>query len=173
MSITTKKGDRGDTFLYWGGKVSKDHVRIQACGTVDELCALLGFSKSLIKEKKIKRLLESIQADLCVVNAELVTIPVHIGKLKKRIDKADIARLEKMLLSLEKRRIIKERRFHLSGENIISSSLDIARTVARRAERHVVTLKRKNIISNPLIVIYLNRLSDLLYLLSRSYEKHH
>jgi len=173
MSITTKKGDKGITSLYSGEKVSKDDLRVETYGTLDELCSFLGLSKSLIKERKLKKLIQSIQQDLFVMGAELATKPTFFSKLKKRIGKGYVDRLEKIISGLEKKKTFEECCFYLPGENLNSSVLDIARTVTRRAERLVVTLKRKGILLNDFILIYLNRLSDLLYLLARGYGKNH
>ena len=94
-------------------------------------------------------------------------------KPKKRIDNRHIANLEKEIKAIEKKNILQECCFYLPGENFLSAALDISRTVARRVERQVVTLKRKKLLKNPYILIYLNRLSDLLYLLARAHEKKH
>jgi ATP:cob(I)alamin adenosyltransferase len=172
MAITTKKGDKGFTYLYWGGKVSKDNIRVEAYGTLDELCSFLGLAKSLIGEKRNKKLIESIQKDLFVIGAELATKAQFLGKLEKRISSADVKKLDKILSFLEKTRTFTECCFYLPG-NVISSSLDIARTVCRRAERRIVAMKEKGLLLNNSAVIYLNRLSDLLYLLARANEKKH
>jgi cob(I)alamin adenosyltransferase len=171
MSITTKKGDRGRTSLCFGAPVSKDNIRLEACGTLDELNSFLGLAKSLVKQKKNKKLIESMQGDLFVIGAELATKRASLAKLRKRIDKSYASRLENAIFELEKKKVIKESCFCLPGANPTSGTLDIARTVTRRAERLVVTLKRKGKLWNNFILIYLNRLSDLLYLLARSCEK--
>lgn len=173
MSITTKKGDKGITSLYYGGMVSKDDARVDACGTLDELCSFLGLSKVILKDQKGKKIIESIQQDLFAIGAELATKGKFLAKLQKRIDKSCITRLEQCISDLEKKRKLKKRYFCLPGENPISAVLDISRTVARRAERISVTLKRKGKLSNDFILIYLNRLSDLLYLMARACEKNH
>jgi len=173
MSITTKKGDKGLTQLCYGRKIRKDDIRVDACGTLDELCSFLGLAKSLIGNRGIKKLLESIQKALFVIGAEIATKPKFINKLKNRIDNNYVKRLEDNINGLERRLKLKERCFLLPGENFISGTLDVARTIARNAERKVVTLKNKKILKNPQIVIYLNRLSDLLYLLARACEKKH
>lgn len=170
MAITTKTGDKGTTSLYPRGRVPKDHIRVEACGNLDELCSYLGFSKALIDEKGIKKLIESFQQDLFVMGTEMATTGRFIRKLKRRMNKAHIDRLESILAGLENSVVLPRRCFCLSG-NAVSGSLDIARTVARRAERSIVTLKRKGLLSNAFILVYLNRLSDLLYLLARGFEK--
>ena len=171
MSIVTKNGDRGRTFLCYGARVSKDNPSVEACGALDELSSFLGLSKNLIKEQKNKKLIASIQKDLFVVGAEFATKPKQISKLRERIDDSYIGRLEKVIRDLEKNYKSKQRCFCLPGENFASSVLDIARAIARRAERLSVTLKRKKLLLNGDILIYLNRLSDLLYLLARLYGK--
>ena len=125
MSIVTKKGDRGLTFLYWGGRVGKDNLRVEAYGTLDELCSFLGLAKSLIKERKVKELLESIQRDLFVISAEVATKVQFVRKLKKRIDKSYVARLEKNIQGLEKKLRRKGCCFVLPGENVSSSIFEI------------------------------------------------
>ncbi|OGX16865.1 MAG: ATP:cob(I)alamin adenosyltransferase [Omnitrophica WOR_2 bacterium RBG_13_44_8b] len=171
MAITTKKGDGGMTSLYGGVRVSKDHKRLEACGSLDELCSFLGLSKSLTKDKAFKKMLASIQEDLFVICSELATSSKFLHKLKTRIDKTHVARLERFLANLESKKIPGLRGFRIPGDNLLSSSLDICRTVARRSERHTVALKRKRLLLNKLIIIYLNRLSDLLFLLARRYDR--
>ena len=173
MPVTTKTGDKGKTSLYCGARVAKDHISLEVCGNLDELCSCLGLSKSLIKQNSVKKMIESVQKELFIIGAELATKKEFIGKLKTRLDKNDVDRLETILVDLENTRTFKEQCFYLPGVNPVSSSLDIARTVARRVERSVVTLERKRLLSNKFILIYLNRLSDLLYLLARRHEKKH
>jgi ATP:cob(I)alamin adenosyltransferase len=173
VSITTKKGDKGLTQLACGRKVGKDDIRIDACGTLDELCSFLGLAKSLIKNRSTKKLLEDIQKDLFVLGAEIATQAKFLNRLKERIDNNYVKRLEDNIKHLERELKLKECCFLLPGENFISGTLDVARTIARRAERKIVTLKNKKILKNPQILIYLNRLSNLLYLLARVCEKKH
>jgi len=173
MSITTKTGDKGLTSLCCGKRIRKDHILVQICGLLDELCSFLGLTKSLIKKRQTKKLLVSIQKDLFVIGAEIATSAKFLNRLKKRIDNNYVKRLEDNINNLERKIKLKGSCFLLPGENFISSAFDVGRTIARRAERQVVTLKHKNILKNPQILIYLNRLSDLLYLLARAYEKKH
>ena len=173
MIITTKTGDKGLTQLACGRKVRKDDIRIYAYGTLDELCSFLGLAKGLIKNRATKRLLEAMQKDLFVIGAEIATKPKFINRLKNRLDNHYVKRLEVNINILEKRLRLKERCFLLPGENFVSAVLDVARTVCRRLERNIVTLKNRKILKNPQVLIYLNRLSDLLYLLARAYEKKH
>ncbi|MCK4519596.1 MAG: cob(I)yrinic acid a,c-diamide adenosyltransferase [Candidatus Omnitrophica bacterium] len=169
MSIVTKKGDRGKTHLYQGPRVSKDHIRIESCGTLDELSSYLGLSKSMIKNKQIKKIIEKIQKDLFILCAEIATEAKSLNKLKERIDNSFVECLDGIIKGLEDKKSLRVRYFQVSGENPVSSTLDICRTIARRAERRVITLKRKKFLSNRHILIYLNRLSDFLYLLARKF----
>jgi cob(I)alamin adenosyltransferase len=173
MSITTKKGDRGFTSLFWGERVKKDHIRVETYGTLDELCSFLGLAKSMIRNKNIKKLIEDIQKDLFVIGAEIATKPRFINRLKKRIDNGSVRLLEENIRDLERRIGFEGCCFLLPGENFISALFDVSRTIARRTERRTVTLKNKGILKNRYALIYLNRLSDLLYLLARAYEKRH
>ena len=171
MSITTKTGDKGSTSLLFGGCGKKDSLRIECCGVLDELCSFLGLAKSFVRDKKTKDLVEDIQRDLFVAGAEMVTEKSFIHRLNKKIESKDIKRLEAAIMELEKRYVPKRHYFILPGENTVSAVLDITRTMARKAERRAVALKNKKILKNLSIVIYLNRLSDLLFLMARSYER--
>jgi len=131
----------------------------------------MGMAKSLVKDKATKGIVEGIQRDLFIIGAETATLPKSLNKLKKRINTNYVSKLEKLIRHWESKKKFEARCFYLPGENLISSSFDISRTIARRAERLLVALKRKKIIKNPDIIIYLNRLSDLLYLFARNYEK--
>lgn len=170
MSIVTKKGDKGKTFLFLGGVVAKDSPIMELEGALDELCSFLGLSKSLIKDKAKKKVLESFQEDLFVIGTEVATAPRFLKRLKRKIEKSDVGRLEKIIDGLEAKRTLEECCFCLPGKNFVSSTLDISRTIARRLERRAVSLARKKLLKNRYILVYLNRLSDLLYLLARSEE---
>ncbi len=168
MTIVTKKGDRGETSLYPAGRVSKDHPRMELVGALDELNAFLGVSKCLIKDAALHASIESVQQDLFLLGAEAVTPPAFLKKLKKKIASSHIRRLERCIGRLEKRRSGGSLCFSIPGKTLVSSSLDVSRTITRRAERRAVSLRRQGKISNPLFLVYLNRLSDFLYLLARS-----
>ncbi len=171
MGITTKTGDKGRTSLCQGKRVSKDDLRIEACGVLDELCSYLGLVKCLLKSKKEKTIIESIQKNLFVAGAEIALNSKSLSKLKERITKIDVESLDKIIGDLEKNKKFKNHCFCMPGGNTIFSFLDIARTIIRRAERRVTTLVRKKNIKNEYILIYLNRVSDLLFLLARLQEK--
>jgi cob(I)alamin adenosyltransferase len=170
MSIVTKKGDQGKTSLLYGDVVSKDSPRVELNGALDELSSFLGMSKCLIKDRFAKKCLQQIQKDLMVVAAEVATPVRFIKKLKKKISVHEIKRLEKNIEIMEAKRAVKAFCFSLAGENLVSSCLDVSRTICRRAERRVTSLAKKKSLKNNSLLIYLNRLSDLLYLLARRCE---
>lgn len=173
MSIATKRGDHGLTCLSFGPKVMKDHARIEANGAIDELCSYLGVARSLINTKATKKMIESVQRDLFAICAEIAAGPAA-SRLKVRICVNDVNRLDGMVKEIERSKPCKfGPGFYLPGQDFVSSVLDIARSVARRAERRVVTLKKRRMLKNAHITAYLNRLSDLLYLLVRRHEKGH
>ncbi|MDP8234173.1 MAG: cob(I)yrinic acid a,c-diamide adenosyltransferase [Candidatus Saelkia tenebricola] len=170
-SIVTKRGDGGMTSLYKGGRLSKDDIQVEAYGVLDELCAYLGLGKSCIKSKKTKAIITSIQKDLGFICTELATKSNFLHKLNRRIGDKDIVRIDELIAGIESKKGSQQSCFFIFGENFTASVLDVARTVARRLERRLVMLTRKKIIKNKYMLIYFNRLSDLLFLLARKYEK--
>ena len=170
MKIYTKKGDTGFTSLYGGGHFSKDDVRIEAYGTVDELNAHLGLLIDQNSWKLQNATLRNIQARLFDVGANLATAPGHalpfpdIGEKETADIEFEIDKMEGTLTPLAN--------FILPGGHHDISTCHICRTVCRRAERRVVTLSKISEVQ-PGIIIYLNRLSDYLFVLARSLAKHH
>lgn len=167
MSIVTKRGDRGRTSLYPRGSVAKDDLRVDLVGTCDEVSSFLGAAKSLVKHRVFSGFIKTVQGDLFCVAAEAATTVDFLSRLDKKITKSQVARLEKMIVRMESGGC-RPRSFVLPGGGLASGFLDIARSLVRRAERRAVTLSRRCKIKNPQVVIYLNRLSDLLYLLARA-----
>ena len=168
MKIYTKTGDRGDTGLFGGGRVPKDDLRVEAYGDVDELNAVLGMARSIEMMPRVDEVLVPIQRDLFAIGALLATpdrekMAQHLEKA--RIDDARIAELEHAIDDGEAE-LEPLRAFILPGGTPKAAALHVARTVCRRAERHVVRLQRE-VELPPLAIIYLNRLSDLLFTLAR------
>ena len=169
-SIVTKKGDKGMTDLYCAGRVLKDDIRCEACGTIDELCSFLGLAKSVIRKNKTKLIIDKIQNNLFILGSEIAFNLDKTDMLKERIDASYVKKIENVIYQLEKK-VMLPNKFIIPGKNKSSAILDICRTLARRLERRVVTLNSKRLLRNSHILIYVNRLSDLLYLLARLQEK--
>ncbi|HEU5173852.1 MAG TPA: cob(I)yrinic acid a,c-diamide adenosyltransferase [Gemmatimonadaceae bacterium] len=172
MKIYTKTGDRGDTGLFGGGRVPKDHPRVEAYGEVDELNATLGLARSIELMPRIDEVLAPVQRDLFAIGALLATpdrekMRQHLEKA--RIDEDRIRELEQAIDDAE-RELEPLKAFILPGGTPKSAALHVARTVCRRAERRVVQLQHQDPIPD-LAVIYLNRLSDLLFTLARLANK--
>ena len=168
MKIYTKTGDAGSTGLFGGGRVPKDDSRVEAYGDVDELNAVLGVARSVEPMPRIDEVLVPIQRDLFAIGALLATpdrekMAQHLEKA--RIDDARIRDLERAIDDADAE-LEPLRSFILPGGSPKAAALHVARTVCRRAERHVVRLQHE-VELPPLAVIYLNRLSDLLFTLAR------
>ncbi len=170
--IYTKTGDKGETGLAGGGRVSKDSDRIEAYGTVDELNSIIGIARSLFKKipdrpliQKIDPCFYKIQNILFVVGADLATAPGKTYPNQPFIQEKQILELETWMDEWqEDLKPLPE--FILPGGGEIASFLHLARTVCRRAERVAVRLSRKEEV-RPEVIRYLNRLSDALFVLSR------
>ena len=174
MKIYTKKGDKGDTRLLYGDAVSKDSIAPEAYGSVDELVAALGlirYEKQLPLETK--EVVLRIQRELFVVGAELATSKKSRSKLKPAetlVTNNMVESLEKDIDYLTDKNGIPDF-FVVPGENSISSKFDWCRVVSRRAERKCVTWQNRLEIDNSKVVVYLNRLSDLLWMFARDFEE--
>ena len=165
MKIYTKTGDGGQTSLFGGKRVSKDDARIEAYGTVDELNALVGVAISETTDKSAEKVLRNIQSDLFVLGSDLAT-PADESKVKlPRTTEEMVKDLENEIDTYESK-IPELKIFILPGGTKASALLHLSRTVCRRAERRVINLSNVEQI-NLEVVKYLNRLSDLLFVLAR------
>jgi cob(I)alamin adenosyltransferase len=169
--IYTRTGDHGDTALGDGSRVPKDHPRVTAYGSVDETNSLLGLLLALTPAPPELELLRSIQNDLFDVGADLCVPPAEgeTAGSRLRVTVEQVTRLEHAIDRLNAD-LSTLRSFVLPGGEPAAAWCHLARTVCRRAERDVVTLARAETI-NPQVVVYLNRLSDLLFVLARFYNK--
>jgi cob(I)alamin adenosyltransferase len=167
MKIYTRRGDKGETGLTGGSRVSKDNVRVAAYGEVDELNAVLGVVRAHTDDRDLDALLHQVQRDLFAVGAQLADPKARVGsrKAKAAVTSGDIQRLEK---AIDDREAVLPplTAFILPSGSAVGSLLHLARTVCRRAERGIVSLSRKQKVE-PLVVAYMNRLSDLLFVLAR------
>jgi cob(I)alamin adenosyltransferase len=162
--IYTKTGDAGDTGLGDGSRVPKDHPRVTAYGTVDELNALLGIFVTQLTPGPTLDLIRSVQNDLFDVGADLC-LPIKDDEKALRVRAEQATRLEKAIDAMNER-LQPLKSFILPGGTSAAAWCHLARTVCRRAERDVVTLARGETV-NPQVIVYLNRLSDLLFVLAR------
>ncbi len=169
MKIYTKTGDKGDTSLFGGQRVPKDALRIEAYGTVDELNSVLGIVLADNADKRIAEILTSVQNQLFALGADLATPHSASSKSIKRFVVKDSQSLEKIIDSLESH-LKSLKSFILPGGSPVAARIHFARTVCRRAERSVVRLSRNEDIGEG-ITVYLNRLSDMLFVLAR-YANH-
>lgn len=165
MKIYTKTGDKGDTSLFGGQRVPKDALRIEAYGTVDELNSVLGIARAENSDPKVEKILTQLQNLLFILGADLATPRSASPKHIKRIEVKDAAPLEKLIDSLETK-LQPLKSFILPGGSSVAAKIHFARTVCRRAERTVVRLSRNEDIGEE-ITVFLNRLSDLLFVLAR------
>ena len=168
MKIYTKTGDEGDTGLFGGGRVPKDHVRVQAYGDVDELNSALGVVRATAPVALFDPLLESIQRDLFSLGGHLAT--PHPEKVRKALEKAELSEARVALFERTMDEADAElpalTAFVLPAGTPKAAALHLARTICRRAERSVVTLAHADEVPE-LFLVYLNRLSDLLFTLAR------
>jgi cob(I)alamin adenosyltransferase len=165
MKIYTKTGDSGDTSLFGGQRVPKDALRIEAYGTVDELNSVLGIALADAPDEEIRSVILQIQHQLFALGADLATPRSVTRKTIRRIEPRDCLRLEKEIDRIDS--LLKPlHSFILPGGSHLAARLHFARTVCRRAERVVVRLSRNEDIGEG-TTMYLNRLSDLLFVLAR------
>jgi cob(I)alamin adenosyltransferase len=168
MKIYTRTGDKGDTGLFGGTRVQKSDPRVMAYGDVDELNACLGVARAQQEiDPDVQEMLEHIQKDLFAIGAQLADPAEKISErvVKAAVGDGDVERLEHWIDGLEAR-LPPLRRFILPGGSGAGSLLHFARTICRRAERAIVALGAGKV--DPHLVIYINRLSDLLFVLARA-----
>ncbi len=168
VKIYTRTGDEGDTGLFGGGRVPKDHPRVSAYGDVDELNSSLGLVRAVADQSFFDELLESIQRDLFAIGGHLATPdPERVRKAleKASLSPARISEFEQVMDDADKA-LPPLRAFVLPAGTRIAAALHVARTVCRRAERSVVHLTHTEAVPQ-LFLTYLNRLSDLLFTLAR------
>jgi len=170
MPITTKKGDKGFTTLLGGRRVPKFHLRPETYGTLDELNSFLGMARAVSKDRTVKETLLTIQNHLFIIGSALALSGKDRTLLKREVTQKEVDWLTRLSTDFEVS-FRPEPKFVIYGETYVSSILDVARAVSRRAERRVVEMKSKRMLSNPKILEYLNRLSDVLYLLARYEER--
>ena len=168
-AISTKKGDGGTTDLCFGRRVPKDHYRPEAYGALEEAGVWLGLARAKAGKEFTRELLLDVQRRLFIIGSEMATETVDLSRLKKRLGADDLAQLEEQQIRLDAMLEVPAG-FVVSGATETGALLDMARTVVRRAERRAVTLANKKELNNMFILPYINRLSDVLWMLAR-YEE--
>ena len=174
MKIYTRTGDDGTTGLLYGGRVPKDDARTDTYGGVDEAVAAIGLARSLQPEGEgLAGLLLDVQRQLFVVGAELATAPGNAAKLRPGISKVTeemVSGLEEAIDAMTAVAPLPNY-FVVPGGSPPSAAIDLARAVVRRSERSTVSLARQGLLGDDVVLRYLNRLSDLLFVAAR-YEEH-
>ena len=170
MRISTKKGDTGYTSTLSGDRIPKFHIVTEAVGVVDEANSLLGLARASKEIKRIKRILFQVQKHLFVIGAELSVLGERERSLKKTISEADIRWLEVLVEDWEEALALPPG-FVAFGQKENASHLDVARTGIRKAERTIARMASEGLIKNAYLLQYLNRLSDLIFLLACLEEK--
>lgn len=170
MKIYTKTGDTGETSLFGGMRLPKSHYRIQAYGDVDELNAWIGYVRDGLEPILPTPLLTDIQNRLFVIGSHLAAVPRKSNLSLPELLPSDSQALEMAIDAMEAD-LTPMRHFILPGGHILVSQIHLARTVCRRAERNVVALHQMEAVETD-VLQYLNRLSDYLFVLSRSVAKH-
>ena len=175
MSIVTKTGDKGETSLMYGHRVPKSHPRVDAYGCVDELTSALGLARSIATDTFISDEILAAQKDLIVVMGELATAPSDRERFAKDgfhiTTSAMVERITAVINELEEDKSLYPKDWVIPGETRVSAALDFARTTCRCAERHIAALSTNDTEFNREILRYLNRLSDLCWILARYVEK--
>jgi len=166
--IYTRKGDLGMSSLFSGEKVPKDDIRLEAYGALDELQAQLGMARALTSNQELRPILAEIQRDISAACAELASSPEVRARLPRHLDASDTQRLEGYIDSFTARYPL-PRNFIVPGRTADSAVLHVARTVCRRAERQIVAVNRE-MGGYDEVLVYFNRLSDLLFTLAWSLE---
>jgi cob(I)alamin adenosyltransferase len=173
MSIATRKGDDGTTGLMYNKRVAKSHPRIAAMGTVDELNAAIGMARALNGPGFVADNLLPVQKDLVTFMGEMATLPEDLERYCKDgfqiVGPELTAKLDKLVAELEGQGI-SYRGWATPGTNTACGSLDVARTICRRAERAVQSGRESGDFQNPEMILFLNRLSDVLWLMARWVE---
>jgi cob(I)alamin adenosyltransferase len=175
MSIVTRTGDQGTTAVMYGRRVSKCHPRVEAYGTVDELNSALGLARASATQDMLREHVEAIQHDLVILMGELATavedLPRYVKDGYTLVTSALTHKLDAVIKGIESEGVALKG-WATPGATMSAAALDVARAVCRRAERRVVALQESGLLHNSEIVVYLNRLADLLWLMARWDETH-
>ncbi|HUE75203.1 MAG TPA: cob(I)yrinic acid a,c-diamide adenosyltransferase [Chloroflexota bacterium] len=170
--VTTRIGDDGYTGLLGDERVPKYDARIEAMGSLDEASAALGLARSLTNSERVRNTIEDLQRGLYRLMGEVAATPETAGQLGIRITSADVSRLEETQAEFQ-RDVPIANAFIIPGATSASAAIDLGRTIVRRGEREVARLFHEGAVANQDVLRYLNRLSDLLFVLARFEELQH
>ncbi|MEW5899192.1 MAG: cob(I)yrinic acid a,c-diamide adenosyltransferase [Bacillota bacterium] len=172
MKTFNEKGDRGETGLLYGRRISKASSRCEFFGAVDEAVSALGMARALAKKEQVRNILFTIQKEMFVPAAELAVPPEHYAEYRFRgpvVAGEMVQRLTRLIEDLEQQ-VAMPQEFIIPGDTVASAAIDLARAVVRRAERRAAQIFEEGQLPNENILKYLNRLADLLFVLAR-YEE--
>lgn len=171
--LYTKKGDDGTTGLLFGGRVSKADPRVEAYGMTDQAVSAMGLARALSKNERVKEILLTVQRELFAVGSELATDPSNRHHLEERIGVITSEMVDGLEAFIDEvmGQIDLPRAFIVPGGSPASAALDLARSTLRASERQVVALDEAGKLGNPEVLRYLNRTSDLLFILGRFEDK--
>ncbi len=171
-SIVTRHGDGGETSLLYGGRVPKDDLHTEAYGALDEAISALGLARALCHDERRAERILALQRELFTAGAELATAAADRPKLERHfatVDAAMVERLDAQVAALEAE-VPLPKGFVIPGGDPVGAALDLGRTLVRRAERRAVSLHRAGRLANGEVLRYLNRCSDLLFMMAREAE---
>lgn len=173
MSIATRTGDDGTTGLLYNRRVPKRHPRVESCGAVDELNSAIGLARALAGQDRLNEQFVAIQKDLVTLMGEIAVLPEDLERYERdgfqHITNSQTAKLDAAVASLESQGI-SYKGWATPGANPAAAAFDVARTTCRRAERRISELIERGDLRNQEILVYLNRLSDVLWLTARALE---
>ena len=167
--VYTKFGDKGETSLLYGGRVSKNNAHTEAYGITDEAVSAMGLARAMTSEQRVKDLLRKLQSELFTIAAELATDPDKYELFKQHFQPVTPEMVESLETAIDtlEQDMEMPKVFILPGGSPASAAMDLARCIIRTAERRVVALDEQGLLTNDLVVAYLNRLGDLLFVVAR------
>ncbi len=173
MKVYTRKGDEGETGLLFAGRASKADARFEAMGAVDTALSAMGLARALCANERVKEVLLQAQHDMFTVASELATDPTQYDELEKRFPVVTAKMVERLEATIDEidKQIDLPHSFIVPGASAASGALDLARGLVRDAERRTVALNSATKLPNGEVLRYLNRLSDLLFMLARLEDK--
>ncbi len=174
MNIYTRSGDGGETGLLFGGRVPKTDVRTETYGAADHAVSAIGLARAMTTESRVREILLDVQREMFMIGAELATDLSnrdHLVKTFRTITADHVSRLESLIDDLAQD-VRLPPNFIIPGASPGSAALDVARTQVREAERRIVEMRREGLLPNSHVMAYVNRLSDLLFMLARYEDRH-